>query len=231
MSLVGKIMIGIYKFTNKINNKTYIGQSKSIETRYKRHLYDANKGSKTIFHRALIKYGIENFTFEIIEECDVSRLDEREKYYIKQYGSLMPNGYNMQTGGTPFGYQPYFSFSLDVIYEIYDSIANTERTFSEIGEEFGVTSTMIAHINSGKEYAQNGIEYPIRDMITLRQLQRQTTSKKLSGENSYRCTISEQTAYDIIYDLTFNLQLTSVDIAKKYHTTIDVVKDINRGKS
>ena len=63
-------MIGIYKFTNKINNKTYIGQSKSIETRYKRHLYDANKGSKTIFHRALIKYGIENFTFEIIEECN-----------------------------------------------------------------------------------------------------------------------------------------------------------------
>lgn len=52
-------MIGIYKFTNKINNKSYIGQSVCIEKRYQQHLHSASK-SKLPFHLALNKYGINN---------------------------------------------------------------------------------------------------------------------------------------------------------------------------
>ena len=85
---VGKelIMIGIYKITNKVNYKVYIGQSINIEERWKHHkLYYSNKKLKeynTKFYRAIRKYGIENFDFEIIEECPIELLNEREKYWI-----------------------------------------------------------------------------------------------------------------------------------------------------
>ena len=65
-------MIGIYKLTNKINNKVYIGQSINIENRFQQHknncLNENLKDYNTKFYRALRKYGVENFTFEIIEE-------------------------------------------------------------------------------------------------------------------------------------------------------------------
>ena len=62
-----KIMIGIYKITNKINQKCYIGQSIHIEKRWKEHVNLAQTG-ETLLYKAFRKYGIENFIFEIIEE-------------------------------------------------------------------------------------------------------------------------------------------------------------------
>ena len=91
--------IGIYKFTNKINGKIYIGQSIHIEKRFQEHCQQAKHSPKTIFHTALQKYGIENFLFEIIELCEDSQLDDKEQYYINKYNSLTPNGYNIQLGG------------------------------------------------------------------------------------------------------------------------------------
>lgn len=92
--------IGIYKFTNKINGKVYIGQSIHIERRFQEHCQQAKHNPKTVFHNALQKYGVENFLFEIIELCEDSQLDDKEKYYINKYNSLTPNGYNIQLGGT-----------------------------------------------------------------------------------------------------------------------------------
>ena len=65
-------MIGIYKIKNKINNKIYIGQSKDINNRWKRHLYDARNGSSTLLHAAIRKYGIDNFEFSIVEQCELN---------------------------------------------------------------------------------------------------------------------------------------------------------------
>ena len=143
----------------------------------------------------------------------------------------MPNGYNMQTGGQTKHYEAYYTFTEKDIVTIYDLLLNTNYSYTDIGNMYGVSVTMIKHINDGKEYVQNGMEYPIRSKITSKEIQKLNVSKKLSGENSYRTTITTETAYDIIYDLTFNLNLKSIDIAKKYNTTIDVVKDINRFKS
>jgi hypothetical protein len=63
---------GIYKITNIINNKIYIGCSKNISSRYRSHICDLkqNKSSCRILQSAVIKYGIDNFTFEILEICD-----------------------------------------------------------------------------------------------------------------------------------------------------------------
>ena len=91
--------VGIYKFTNKLNNKYYIGQSIHVEKRFHEHLRTAKKNPKTIFHKAINKYGIENFVFEILEYCNEEELDAREIYYIEYFNTLTPNGYNIQIGG------------------------------------------------------------------------------------------------------------------------------------
>ena len=78
-------MVGIYKYTNIINGKSYIGQSTDIRKRHKNHRNFAKNNILTAYIDAEIaKYGIENFQFEILEECDKELLDEREQYYIKK---------------------------------------------------------------------------------------------------------------------------------------------------
>lgn len=74
-------MIGIYKITNKINGKKYIGQSKNIERRFKDHkLYKRERNIP--LKRALEKYGVVNFNYEVIELCQLEELDEKEVYWI-----------------------------------------------------------------------------------------------------------------------------------------------------
>lgn len=97
-------MIGIYKVTNKINNKSYIGQSKNIEQRWHTHkISPYNKNStqyNTLFYKAIRKYGINNFSFEVLEECSIENLNEREIYWIAYYDTYNKNkGYNMTKGG------------------------------------------------------------------------------------------------------------------------------------
>jgi group I intron endonuclease len=69
------MICGIYKIENLINGKIYIGQSIEIEQRWKKHLAASDD---FLIHKALRKYGKENFSFTILEECDLLKLDERE---------------------------------------------------------------------------------------------------------------------------------------------------------
>ena len=94
------MVVGIYKITNKVNGKCYIGQSQDIATRFREHRYllRQNKYSNKKIQNAWNKYGEENFTFEIIEECMLDELDEKEMKYIKEYDSHY-NGYNNTDGG------------------------------------------------------------------------------------------------------------------------------------
>ncbi len=90
---------GIYKITNKVNGKCYIGQSNDIHRRWKQELAPNAKLNPHLA-RAFEKYGIDNFEFEIIEECQREHLNEREQFYIEIYHSIDPNlGYNKTEGG------------------------------------------------------------------------------------------------------------------------------------
>lgn len=96
-------MIGIYKIENLVNHKLYVGQSIDIEERYKQHIYKAFNNNERAYnsaiHQAFRKYGIENFKLEVIEQCNIDELDEKEIYWIKQLDTISPNGYNISLGG------------------------------------------------------------------------------------------------------------------------------------
>jgi group I intron endonuclease len=81
----------IYKTTNLVNNKVYIGKSeKPFNSKY--------LGSGILLHKAILKYGISNFKVELIEYCDsLNQLNTREKYWILKY---LKNSYNLAEGGT-----------------------------------------------------------------------------------------------------------------------------------
>ncbi len=91
----------IYKITNKINGKCYVGQTtKSIEQRWKAHCWQCNFNNNMIIYRAIKKYGKENFSIEKICDCQNQKeLNESEVKYIKYFDTMCPNGYNLCGGG------------------------------------------------------------------------------------------------------------------------------------
>jgi group I intron endonuclease len=87
----------IYKITNKLNGKAYIGQTvRKLWERLKEHR--KNKGS--VMNRAFRKYGKDSFSIEILAECQsIEELNEKEIYFISKFNTIKPNGYNIVAGG------------------------------------------------------------------------------------------------------------------------------------
>lgn len=88
-------MIGIYKITKIENGKSYIGQSNDIERRFAEHI----SKNEIPVDVAISKYGSKAFTFEVLEECTLDMLDEREIYWIAYYNTYKGFGYNCNPGG------------------------------------------------------------------------------------------------------------------------------------
>lgn len=94
--------IGIYIIRNTVNGKVYIGQSRRLQNRKYCHFNSLEKGKHYNKHlqRSYNTYGSDAFKFEILEYCDIAILDEREKYWIKQYDAMnIHKGYNEEGGG------------------------------------------------------------------------------------------------------------------------------------
>lgn len=93
--------IKIYKITNNINGKIYIGQTKtSINRRFVSHKSAARRGINYILYKAIRKYGQENFKIELIEEVENNLANEREMFWIAEYNSTNNKfGYNSSIGG------------------------------------------------------------------------------------------------------------------------------------
>lgn len=128
-------MIGIYKITNTINNKSYIGQSIHIEQRWQEHLYKSSGCS--LLKYALHKYGVENFTFEVIEECSQDNLNKREQYWISFYNTF-EEGYNLTRGG-----DGTIKYSIESIYEDYLITQNMTQTAKNIGCHIGTVRRVL----------------------------------------------------------------------------------------
>ena len=91
----------IYKIVNDFNNQIYIGKTKNTaKKRWYQHTHNDLNNNQYI-HRAMRLYGIEHFHYEIIETNieTIEELNQKEKYYIKYFNSMAPNGYNETEGG------------------------------------------------------------------------------------------------------------------------------------
>ena len=96
-------MVGIYSITNIINEKKYVGQSVDVKSRIRNHRWALrhNRHENDHLQKSFNKYGEDSFRFDIICECEESRLDDLERFYIALYNCINPNfGYNSETGGS-----------------------------------------------------------------------------------------------------------------------------------
>lgn len=152
-------MTGIYKITNLINGHAYVGQAKDIERRWAQEKNMSknqnNPGYNYPLMKAFRKYGIENFKFEIIEECDINDLNNREIYWIEFYNTFF-NGYNQTLGGDTTSQQPK-----EKILGIINDLLNTDIIHKEIAEKWNISTEMVQGINTGR-YWKHSADYPLQ---------------------------------------------------------------------
>lgn len=101
--LIGRVIgkgqkTGIYKITNMNNKMCYVGQAVDVSNRWKQHIkrgLGAEAPTKNKLYPAMAHYGVENFTFELVEECDASMLNDREKYW-QEFFKAKEFGYSIK---------------------------------------------------------------------------------------------------------------------------------------
>ena len=157
-------MYKIYIIKNKINNKIYIGQTKtSINKRWIGHKSRANKGSKLIIHSAMRLHGIENFDIELLDTANsLEEANKKEYHLINEYGSKCPNGYNMIDGGSvefPNATEPKSE-------QHKEKIQNSHMKNAKPIVQFDIaTGNAVKEWSSGKELLRNG--FTRANIITL----------------------------------------------------------------
>lgn len=139
----------IYKITNSINGKSYIGATKkTIQNRWQNHLNDSKKErfQNRPLYIAMNKYGVDKFTIDVVEECeDDSLLFEREIFWIDYYDTFR-NGYNATYGGSGKSVIDY-----GLVYETYKNLNNNcKKTAEQLHIDEGWASLIIRAL-SGKE--------------------------------------------------------------------------------
>ena len=198
----------IYIVKNIINNKYYVGQTRLRNPicRWKEHLDDAcNRKTNLRFYRAIRKYGIENFVFQVIEtNIPLELLDDKEKEYIIKFDSF-EHGYNETRGGQ----DPCHSkLKKEQVLEIIEKIKRNEKTFVEIAKEYDVNCSTISDINNGDTWNFDGITYPILNKCNKKGL-------------------SESEVDDIYAKLKNGEKISS--IAYEYNISKTMVHNINNG--
>ena len=204
-------MKDIYIIKNTKNNLVYIGQAKDVNDRWAKHISDANNRRNTKIAKAIYDIGVENFYYEILES-NVKNADDREKYWIKYYDSIYPNGYNVAPGGVGVGsgvecVGASIKTETELI-SIVEDIKNSTKSFKQIAAEHSVAPTVISTINTGTYYRMDHLQYPLRET-----------------------SINDKTLNKIFYSLKYERDKSIADIAKEYDIDYSVMIEINNGVS
>ena len=200
----------IYIIKNKINDKVYIGQADFAWKRWGTHIRDSHSKPKQLIDKTIKKYGEENFWYELLES-QITNYDEREQYWIKEYNSLVPNGYNVTIGGSGCGYGVnHITSSIkneEILALIIQDLRDGELTQCQIAKKYHVGTAVIQGINSGEYYHNIELQYPIREYF-----------------------LSEEKLKRLIYTLKYEYDKSLKDIAREYELDASTVSDINQGK-
>lgn len=90
----------VYVIGNRVNWKVYVGQAKNPSQRKATHFYAARHGNEKPLYRSMRKHGVENFVFNVLEECVDELINEREQFWVAHFDSFNPErGYNLTSGG------------------------------------------------------------------------------------------------------------------------------------
>lgn len=141
---------GIYCIKNLVNGKIYVGQSINVDGRWRQHLSHLRKNTHNNEHLqdAWNKYGKENFDFQIIEICDVDKLDIRERYWIEYYNSMSREfGYNHEDGGRKN--KTVSDFTKNKISKNHSDVSGKNNPF--YGKKH--TNESIKKISNNREYS------------------------------------------------------------------------------
>ena len=209
----------IYQIKNKINGKSYIGQTNNYHRRFLEHKnfgYDNEEETK-ILYSAFKKYGIDNFDFIILEKT--INYNEREKFWIKEFHTYINddncNGYNMTEGGEEppvlKGEKSFFcTHSKQEVDEIKNHLKNSSISIKDLAEKYAYEEGSIRRINSGKIWYDENLSYPIR----------------VENTNSFKL----ERAKNIVEDLKYS-SLTQKEIGEKYNVSRTTITAINRGQN
>ena len=205
-------MGSIYKITNTVNGKVYIGQT-SEAICVQRWIYHwrqyQNPKSTLPLYIDMRNFGIESFSFQVVEDNVLAKdLDAKEEMYIATYRSNNPQyGYNQTIGGK----HSYNSFLTEhkVREIINDIIQHPELTLSEIGNKYKINRGLVSDINQGDIWRFSEYKYPIR----------------LCNNRSDKLTSKE---VEEIIDCLLNNE-SCVAISKKYSVSNVTISNINNG--
>ena len=206
----------LYKITNLINGKAYIGQSINPQHRFIAHISRSiNDSDNSPIHSAIKKYGKENFKFDIIEWSD--NYNEREKELIIEHNTLSPNGYNVASGGEEpphkYGKDHHKSIISDSQVDIViKELKNGLLTETQIGKLFNppFNQTLIHNINHGITHKRENENYPIR--------------------NDCPYNLNSDEVEEIIW-LLQNTSFPLYQIAEHYKVNTSSIKHINTGRN
>ena len=202
----------IYKITNKINNKIYIGLTTcSLKYRWSKHLTESrNQNNTKPLYKALRKYGEENFIIEELESTnDFQRLGELERDYIKKYNSQNPKiGYNLTAGGekNQWDGNPAAKLTYDEIVQIREIYAMNELRCKECWELF---KNKISY--SGFQKVWDGITWQgiMDEVYTDENIETHKHQKSNPGSKNGNTMLDEQQVLAArIYYTTHTLQET-----------------------
>jgi group I intron endonuclease len=152
--------VGIYKFTNTVNGKVYIGQSKDIRARLYTHKCVV-KSAQTFLAAAMRKHGFDNFSSEIIEECQVSELNQKEIYWINFYNSTDPEiGYNETKGGHDRAYSS--EVTPELLENVMQDLSENLLSMKKIADKYKMSEDWVCNVNTGRRWQVDDVDYPIR---------------------------------------------------------------------
>lgn len=223
-------MTGIYKITNIINGKAYIGQSIDIDRRWKTEKADSNNKNSHSYDyplmRAFRKYGLDSFKFEIIEECCAEELNQKEVYWIEYFDTFF-HGYNQTFGGDTSSRQPK-----ENVIGVISDLANTDMSHRDIAIKWCMSTEMVQGINTGRYWRHNA-DYPIQKKQSTAICYCKKCGKEITkgSELCMDCYSIVRTAASnrpdketLIKDISV-LQSNFVKIGKKYGVTDNTVRN------
>jgi group I intron endonuclease len=149
----------IYKITNIITNKCYIGETKEKmpETRWKQHKRTIEKGiGCPALQNAVKKYGIDNFTFKVLIICFDEERFKFEKEYIKKFNSIAPNGYNLTKGGEGGGFYGK-KHSQETINKISNTLKNKYINNNDLRKNVTEKNKNLMNLKETKEKITNSV--------------------------------------------------------------------------